>query len=176
MKGGFKLRVNDGRVMEGGTLTHLLAAISLVDLPKYLILDRGDVVGKGLLYDKMQIEGEFTNNKLNINQLAFLSSALDAGGKGEVDLATGNLDMILVARPWQNIESFIGAIPLLGRVLTGEDKSLLRKVYHIHGPASNATVDEITPEEAGLPKGGYLEDLFTPSKWFEPRKKAEKAK
>ena len=171
MKGGFKLRVIDGRIMEGGTLTHLLAAISLVDLPKYLIFDRGDVVGEGLLYDKLQLEGVFNNNILNIDRLAFLSSALDAGGKGQVDLDTGNLDIVLVARPWQNIESLIGSIPGIGRVLMGEDKSLLRKVYHIHGPASDAVVDEITPEEAGLPKGGYLEDLFTPSKWFEPKKK-----
>ncbi len=173
MKGSFKLSVNDGRVLEGGTLTHLLAAISLVDLPKYLIFDRGDVVGEGLKYDKLQVEGLFIENKLNIDHLAFLSSALDAGGKGEVDLETGELEIILVARPWQNIEAFIGGIPGLGRVLTGEDKSLLRKVYRLHGPASDAAVNEIDAEEAGLPSGGYLEDLFTPSKWFEPKKKVE---
>jgi len=173
MKGGFKLRVNDGRVMEGGTLTRLLAAISIVDLPKYFIFDRGDVVGDGLLYEKLQVEGSFLGNKLHIDELAFLSSALDAGGTGEVDLASGKLDIVLVARPWQNIEAFIAGIPGLGRVLTGEDKSLLRKVYRIHGPASDAAVNEIDAEEAGLPSGGYLEDLFTPSKWFEPKKKVE---
>lgn len=173
MKGGFKLRVDDGRILEGGTLTHLLAAISLVDLPKYLIFDRGDVVGEGLFYDKLQVEGVFEANKLYIDQLAFLSSALDAGGTGEVDLASGALDIVLVARPWQNIESLISRIPLLGSILTGEDKSLLRKVYHIHGPASDALVDEVDPEDVGLPKGGYLEDLFTPSRWFEAKPQVE---
>ncbi|MDQ6983927.1 MAG: AsmA-like C-terminal domain-containing protein, partial [Ghiorsea sp.] len=168
MKGGFKLRVNDGRIMEGGTLTRLLAAISLVDLPKYLIFDRGDVVGEGLLYGKLQVEGSFAGNKLIIDQLGFLSSALDAGGTGEVDLEDGTMDIVLVARPWQNIEVFISKIPLLGSILTGEDKSILRKIYRIHGPASDAKVDELDAEEAGLPSGGYLEDLFTPSKWFEP--------
>ena len=173
MKGGFKLRVNDGRIMEGGTLTRLLAAISLVDLPKYLILDRGDVVGEGLLYDKLQVEGSFAGNQLKIDQLGFLSSALDAGGTGVVDLEQGTMDIVLVARPWQNIEVFISEIPLLGSVLTGKDKSVLRKIYRIHGPASDAKVDEIDAEEAGLPSGGYLEDLFTPSKWFEPVQKVK---
>jgi len=173
MKGGFKLRVNDGRIMEGGTLTRLLAAISIVDLPKYLILDRGDVVGDGLLYDKLQVEGSFVGHKLNIDQLGFLSSALDAGGTGEVDLETGELDIVLVARPWQNIEVFISKVPLLGSILTGEDQSILRKIYRIHGPASDANVDEIDAEEAGLPSGGYLEDLFAPSKWFEPKQKVK---
>jgi hypothetical protein len=50
---------------------------------------------------------------------------------------------------------------LLGRLLAGEDKSLLRKVYRIHGPASNAEVDELDPSEAGLPRSGLLEDLFS---------------
>jgi len=171
MKGSFKLRVDDGRIMEGGTLTHLLAAISIADLPKYLIFDRGDIVGSGLLYDKLQVEGDFASNKLNIHKLAFLSSALDAGGTGEVDLATGTLDVVLVARPWQNIEAFISYIPLLGPILTGEDKSLLRKVYHIQGPASDAAVNEVKPEDVGLPSSGYLEDLFTPGRWFEPKQK-----
>ncbi|MDX8382374.1 MAG: AsmA-like C-terminal domain-containing protein [Ghiorsea sp.] len=171
MKGSFKLRVDDGRIMEGGTLTHLLAAISIADLPKYLIFDRGDIVGSGLLYDKLQVEGDFASNKLNIHKLAFLSSALDAGGTGEVDLATGNLDVVLVARPWQNIEAFLSHIPLLGPILTGEDKSLLRKVYHIQGPASDADVNEVKPEDVGLPSSGYLEDLFTPGRWFEPKQK-----
>ncbi len=167
MKGDFRLRVDKGRIMEGGTLTHLLAAISLVDLPKYLIFQRGDVISKGLSYDKMQIEADFDANILNIKELAFLSSALDAGGKGKVDLATGKMDVLLVARPWQNIEAIVGHIPLLGTVLTGQDKSFLRKVYHIHGLASDAEVDEVSPEEAGLPRSGLLEDLFSlPSKWF----------
>jgi len=167
MDGSFRLRVNEGRVMEGGTLTHLLAAMSLVDLPRYLIFHRKDVVGNGLLYDKMQIEAAFDENNLRIKQLAFKSSALAAGGYGDVDLSKGEIDMLLIARPWQNIEAIVGSIPLLGYVLTGEDKSFLRKVYHIHGPASNAAVVEISPQDAGLPSSGLLENLFTlPSRWF----------
>jgi uncharacterized protein YhdP len=153
--------------MEGGTLTHLLAAISLVDLPKYFVFQRGDIVGEGLFYDKLQIEADFNAEELNIRQLALTSSALDAGGTGKVDLATGDLDILLIARPWQNIEAIIGSIPVLGHVLAGEDKSFLRKVYRIHGPASDAAVDELTPEDAGLPQSGLLETLFSlPSRWF----------
>ena len=167
MKGSLRLRVDDGRILEGGTLTHLLAAISLVDLPKYLIFQRGDVVGEGLFYDKLQIEAEFNAEVLDIKQLALTSSALDAGGKGKVNLDTGDLDILLIARPWQNIEAIVGGIPLLGFVLAGEDKSFLRKVYRIHGPASDAAVDELNPEDAGLPQSGLLETLFSlPSRWF----------
>ena len=167
MKGNLRLRIDDGRIMEGGTLTHLLAAISLVDLPKYLVFQRGDIVGKGLFYDKLQIEADFNAEELDIRQLALTSSALDAGGTGKVNLDTGDLDILLIARPWQNIEAIIGNIPLLGHVLAGEDKSFLRKVYHIHGPASDAVVDELNPEDAGLPQSGLLETLFSlPSRWF----------
>ena len=167
MKGSLRLRIDDGRIMEGGTLTHLLAAISLVDLPKYFVLQREDIVGKGLFYDKLQIEAEFNSEILDIKQLALKSSALDAGGTGKVNLNTGDLDILLIARPWQNIEAIIGNIPFFGFILAGEDKSFLRKVYRIHGPASDAAVDELNPEDAGLPQSGLLETLFSlPSKWF----------
>ncbi|MDX8387640.1 MAG: AsmA-like C-terminal domain-containing protein [Ghiorsea sp.] len=167
MQGSFRLRVDEGRIMEGGTLTRLLAAISLFDLPKYLIFQRGDLVGKGLFYDKLQIEAGFDNETLDIKQLAMTSSALDAGGTGKVNLSTGEIDILLIARPWQNIEAIIGNVPVLGYVLAGEDKSFLRKVYRIHGPASDAAVDEMDPEEAGLPRSGLLEHLFSlPGKWF----------
>jgi len=45
----------------------------------------------------------------------------------------------------------------------------LRKVYRIHGPASDAQVDEVQPEDVGLPKSGYLEDLFSPGQWFQSK-------
>ncbi len=167
LDGHLRLRVDEGRINQGGTLTRLLAAISLVDLPKYLIFQRQDVVGKGLFYDKMQVEADFKEEKLTIKQLAFLSSALDAGGTGEVNLDTGHMDLVIIGRPWQNIEAVVGSIPLLGYVLTGKDKSLLRKVYRIHGPASDAQVDEMDPEDAGLPRSGLLEHLFSlPGKLF----------
>jgi len=44
------------------------------------------------------------------------------------------------------------------------------------GLDTEAEIDEeieIDAEEAGLPSGGYLEDLFTPSKWFEPVQKVK---
>ncbi len=173
VQGSLRLRIDDGRLMEGGTLTHLLAAISLVDLPKYLIFDRGDVVGKGLFYDKLQLEAAIDGHVLNIRQLSLQSSALAAGGRGKVSLDSGDLDIVLVVRPWQNAEVLIGYIPLLGDILTGEDKSILRKVYRIHGPASDAQVDEVDPEEVGLPKAGYLEDLFSPDKWFKTKDKSK---
>jgi len=171
MEGRFRLRVDDGRIMQGGTLVRLLAAISLVDWPKYFIFQRDDVVGEGLLYDRLQLEADFVNEKLHINQLAFQSSALDAGGRGEVDLASGDMDILLIARPWQNIEAILGSIPLLGDILTGKDKSLLRKIYRIHGPASDAQVDELEPQDIGLPSSGLLETLFSlPGQWFGERK------
>jgi len=167
MQGELRMKVNDGRIIQGGTLTHLLAAISLIDLPKYFIFQRGDIVGEGLLYKQLQIEAGFKEEQLNMHKLKLVSSAIDASGQGTINVDTGELDLLLVARPWQNIEAMIGGIPFLGQLLTGEDKSLLRKIYRIHGPASDATVDEVRPEDANLPASGFLEELFSlPGQWF----------
>ena len=161
LKANLRLRVDEGRILEGGTLTKLLSVISIIDLPKFLAFQREDLIGEGVLYDQMRLEADFDEQNLSINQLAIRSSALSGAGSGTMNMESGDLDLLLVVRPWQNIEAIVGYIPLLGDVLTGKDKSFLRKVYHVHGPASDAAVEEKSPEEAGLPSSGVIETLFS---------------
>jgi len=99
------------------------------------------------------------------------SSAMDLAGHGSLDLATSHIDLIAVIHPLQNLDVLLGKIPLLRDVLGGASHSLVRKVYRLHGPFSNAVVEKIKPEEAGLASPGIIERLFTlPDIWFGEQK------
>lgn len=167
LDGRLRLRVDNGRILEGGPMTRLLAAASLADLPRILTLDRKDLVGEGILYKRLQMEAEMHGNETSIRELAMRSSALDMAGHGSLDLSNGYLDLLMVMRPLQNLDAVIGAIPLLRDVLGGASRSLLRKIYHVHGPLSQAKVETMEPEAAGLAAPGLIERLITwPGKWF----------
>lgn len=173
MEGRLRFRVDDGRILEGGTLTRLLAAASLADLPKLLIGQRGDLIGSGMQYKRFQVEAVVSGKDAHIKKAALRSSAFDLAGHGGMDLQAATVDLMLVMRPFQNIDAVIGKVPLLRDVLGGGSHSVMRRVYHVHGPFSEAKVDSIKPAQAGLDSPGLLEALFSlPGSWFGKEKAA----
>ncbi|MDQ6967261.1 MAG: AsmA-like C-terminal domain-containing protein, partial [Mariprofundaceae bacterium] len=150
LRGRLRLRVDNGIILKGGTLTKTLAAVSLVDLPDLFFGNRKDLNKKGLYYKRLQIEASLQDQMFNIHNLGLRSSAVDIAGKGNLNLEKNNIDLTMIVRPFQNLDALLGKIPLLRDLLGGAAHSLIRKIYHMHGPLSNATVDQVSPEEAGL--------------------------
>lgn len=167
LDGRLRLRVDDGRILEGGTLTTLLSAINLSKLPALLMGQRADLRGPGIMYERLQMEAIMQNQEIRIRNVAMRSSAFDLVGHGRMDIARRVIDLYLIARPLQNLDALLAKIPLLRDVLGGASRSLLRKVYHMHGPFTDAAVESVTPEEAGLASKGLIEHLFAlPNAWF----------
>lgn len=167
LQGRLRLRADDGRVLEGGTMTKLLAASSLSDLLHYLTLSRKDLSGPGMLYKHLQLEASLDGATAHIRRLAMRASAMDIAGRGTLRLDNGDIDLMTVVRPLQNLDAILGAIPLLRDILGGAGRSLMRLVYHVYGPLPNAKVKQVTPEEAGLAAPGLLESLIAlPQRWF----------
>jgi len=176
LQGRLRLRVDDGVIRKGGTLTKLLAALSLTDLPKLLIGDRKDLTTDGLLFKRLQIQAFLTGKEFDIRNLAFRSSAIDIAGQGKMDLATTDVEMIMVARPFQNIDALLSKIPLLRDIIGGAAHSFKRKIYRMHGPVADAQVDSISAKEAGLADGGLIESLLDlPARWFDSNKTEQPA-
>jgi len=167
MDGRLRLRVDDGRVLEGGTLTTFLSAISLADLPKLLFGQRKDLSGPGIMYKRLQMEALMKDENISIRNLAMRSTAFDMAGHGSMDIRKDTIDLYLIARPLQNLDAILAKIPLLRDLLGGKAHSFMRKVYHMHGPFTHAEVDAVDPKEAGLASAGLVERLFAlPESWF----------
>jgi len=175
MHGRLRLRSDDGRlIVKGGTMTKLLAALSLTDLPKFLTGKRKDISGTGMFYERLQLEGAVNGETARINQLAIRASALDMAGSGKISLADGNVDLYMTVRPLQNLDAFLRMIPLLRDMILGPAKSVFRKVYHAYGPLYDAKIESVSPEDAGLPEAGFIERLIhLPGKWFGSEKPAQ---
>jgi len=167
LDGRLRLRVDDGRILEGGTLTTLLSAINLSRLPALLLGQRKDLSGPGMMYERLQMEAIMQNQDIRVRNVAMRSSAFDLVGHGRMDIAKNRIDLYLVAKPLQNLDALLSKIPLLRDLLGGASHSLMRKVYHMYGPFTDANVEEVTPEAAGLASKGLIEHLFSlPNDWF----------
>ena len=168
MKGRLRLRSDDGRLLvKDSTMTKLLAALSLTDLPKFLTGNRKDISGTGMFYKRLQLEATVNGETAHINQLAIRASALDMAGRGKINLANGNMDLYMAVRPLQNLDAFLRMIPLLRDLILGPAKSVFRRVYHAYGPLYDAKIQSVSPKDAGLPESGLIERLIQlPGKWF----------
>jgi len=167
LKGRLRLRVDKGRILEGGTLTKLLALLSLADLPRMLLGQREDLTGPGLFYDRLQMEGLLNNQHFEIYNLAMRATALDMAGRGSLDLQKNNIDLLMIVHPLQNLDAILNKIPLVRDILGGKSHSLMSKVYHMQGPLEDATIEEATPKESESAARRVVEGLFAlPERWF----------
>ncbi|TLS68604.1 hypothetical protein FEF65_02545 [Mariprofundus erugo] len=167
LDGRLRMRVDDGRILEGGTLTTLLAVINLSKLPALLLGKRDDLSGPGIKYDRLQMEAIIQNQDIHIRNVAMRSTAFDLIGHGAMDIDQASIDLYLVARPLQNLDAVLAKVPLLRDLIGGASHSLMRKVYHMVGPFTNATVEEVKPEQAGMASPGLIERMLAiPNDWF----------
>ena len=167
LKGRLRLQVVNGRVLKGGTLTKVLAALNWAELPKTLLGQRYDLTRAGLLYKKLQVEARLDEQMLQVKRLGMSSSALQMAGQGTLNLADGQVDMMVVAQPFQNLDAILGSIPILRDIIGGRAHSLFRKAYHMHGLISDAEVNEVSATDAGAPSSGLIDMLLNlPQRWF----------
>jgi len=169
LDGRLRMRVDQGRILEGGTLTTLLSAINLSQLPALLFGQRKDLSGPGIMYERLQMEAIMQNQTIHIRNVAMRSSAFDLVGQGNMNVDKNIIDLFLIAKPLQNLDALLSKIPLVRDLLGGRSHSLMRKVYHLSGPFTDAKVKAVRPREAGLSEAGIIERLFNiPNNWFGP--------
>ncbi|MDQ6993184.1 MAG: AsmA-like C-terminal domain-containing protein [Mariprofundus sp.] len=167
LDGRLRLRVDEGRILEGGTLTSLLAVMNLGQLPALLLGQRDDLTGQGIKYERLQMEALIQNKDIHVRDIVMRSTAFDLAGSGEMDLEKTTVDLYLVAHPLQNLDAILARIPLLRDILGGAARSFMRKIYHVYGPFSDALVETVNPKQAGLASAGLIEGLLSlPSRWF----------
>ncbi|MCF7821919.1 MAG: AsmA-like C-terminal region-containing protein [Mariprofundaceae bacterium] len=167
LDGRLRLRVNNGRILKGGTLSKFLAAISIADLPGLFFGGREDLTRPGLGYKRLQMEAVLHGKDVKIHQLAMRSSAMDVAGQGSMDMERTVVDLILVVRPFQNLDALLSRLPLLRDMFGGTAHSFIRRAYRMYGPVADAEVTQISTVEAGLPDPGMIEQLLNlPERWF----------
>lgn len=167
MDGRVRMRVDNGRVQKGGTLTKFLAAISLVDLPALFFGTRDDLTKPGIGYERLQMEATIDGKDVQVHKLAMRSSAMDVAGKGVMDVDSSFIDLLLVVRPFQNLDVLLSKVPIIRDMFGGAANSLMRKVYRMRGPIADAEVEPISQEEAGMATPGAFDHLLKmPEAWF----------
>ena len=153
------IEAEDFVMVEAPILASMLTVASLTGLMDTLS-------GNGIYFDRLVSDFTLTNGVVGTELLRVYGSALGITAKGSIDFNTTQVDLGGTIVPAYTINRILGAIPLLGPILTGgEGEGLIGFVYEMEGDLDDPEVS-VNPLSALAP--GFLRGLFEASDDDEP--------
>jgi hypothetical protein len=114
--------------------------------------------GEGIPFARLYGDFTLADGKLELRDMRAYGGAIGVTANGTVDLAGDALDISGTLVPAYTINSILGSIPLLGKVLVGsEGGGLFAANFRVAGPTANAAIT-VNPLSALAP--GVLRKLF----------------
>ncbi|MEM1409759.1 MAG: AsmA-like C-terminal domain-containing protein, partial [Pseudomonadota bacterium] len=152
---GFSGRFETGQLIikDAPTLARILAIGSLDALADLL-------GGEGIRFDKLEGDVWLREGRIGLSDAKLVGSSLGISAAGTIDLVDGMIDMRGAIAPAYAINSVLGLLPGIGRLLVSRDgEGILAFAYQVEGPLDKPTVT-VNTLTALTP--GILRRIFEP--------------
>ncbi|MEE9271914.1 MAG: AsmA-like C-terminal domain-containing protein [Robiginitomaculum sp.] len=154
---GKKGGVNGQAIMTDFVLVHAPAFTQLLSLASLQGLV-GTLGGKGLAFNELNMQFSLQDGIFKVRKARISGPALGLTGEGNISIANKTLDFNGVLVPSYTVNSILGSVPLLGRILVGKKgEGMFALNYTVKGPFS-ATQINVNPFSALTP--GFLRRIF----------------
>ncbi|WP_267223716.1 YhdP family protein [Dyella silvae] len=115
MDGKLSINITDGRMPEiGPGVARLFGLVSVLELPRRLSFDFGDVFGKGLAFDAISGDLKLGDGNANTDNLQIRSPAAEISIKGRTGMRAKDYDLQVLAVPHAG-----NSLPIVGAVVGG---------------------------------------------------------
>ncbi|NBB83917.1 MAG: hypothetical protein GVY28_10995 [Alphaproteobacteria bacterium] len=142
--------MRDFRAVDAPVLARLLAAMSLGGLQSLLGSD-------GLDFARAELDWSLAGDTLTLSDARAAGGSLGITADGTVDREAGTIDLQGTVVPVYGVNRVIGAIPLIGDLLTGGGEGVFAFTYSVDGPLDDPRVG-VNPVSVLAP--GFLRTLF----------------
>ncbi len=158
LEGGFTLSSGPGVIRRFAMISKIF---SLLNVSQYFRLKAPDLTVDGMPFDHMMGSFSLYQGVATTDDLRVESEAIRLIGKGDYDIATGEVDMVITAAPFVTIDRIVSAIPVAGYVLAGEEESFLASSFTVTDALSYPTVKAIPFESLAKGTWGIVKRFFT---------------
>ena len=146
-----RLKISRFRVRRAPVLTRLLSVASLTGISDVLS-------GKGLSFNRLVMPFSLDDRRLVVADARAVGSAIGITADGNIDLKNERVTLRGTLIPAYSINSVLGHIPILGRLITGgKGDGIFAATYSINGPLEQPKVS-VNPLVALAP--GFLRNLL----------------
>jgi uncharacterized protein involved in outer membrane biogenesis len=134
MEGTFDFVVNDGKIKKMTLLSNILNALNVAQL---LTFTMPEFSAQGMPFDTMTGRFLLKDLKLTTDDLLVQCPSMDFSVTGIFDFDQDELDLLIGVQVFRTVAKALGAIPYLGRKITGEGKTLTFAYFRARGPFDN---------------------------------------
>ncbi|OGW33709.1 MAG: hypothetical protein A2X58_04175 [Nitrospirae bacterium GWC2_56_14] len=143
LDGTVELRAKDGTIRKYPLLAKIFSILSVTEIFRGKLPDFGR---KGFAYSTMTVKGNLKQGKFVIDQVFIDGSSITLLAEGEVDLAEGTADLVVLVAPFSTVNWVIRHIPLLGKVMGG---TLISIPVKVSGKLDDPDVVILDPSAVG---------------------------
>ena len=143
MEGNFKISMKDAKL---GKFTVVSKIFSLLNFTEIVKLHMPDLLSRGMPLEA--VDGQFVMSKgtAHTEDLFMKSPAMNLSAIGDLNFSRKEISLIVGVQPLETIGKLLGSIPIAGKILTGENKSITVSYFQVSGPYADAAVTPIPGE------------------------------
>ena len=134
MEGTFDFVVKDGKIKKMTLLSNILNALNVAQL---LTFTMPEFSAHGMPFDTMTGRFLLKDLKLTTDDLLVQCPSMDFSVAGIFDFDVDELDLLIGVQVFRTVAKALGAIPYVGRKITGEGKTLTFAYFRARGPFDN---------------------------------------
>jgi len=144
--GGVYFEIKDGNFRRFNALSK---AFSLLNISQIFSGELPDMSGRGMKFNLARGTLSFGGGYVYTDDLSVFSNSLNMSFIGRVELDKLEADYILGVQPLQTVDKVVSKIPLVGWVLTGDEKTLFTVHFQVKGPLGDPEVTAIPGSSLG---------------------------
>ena len=140
LEGSLKIRMEKGRIRRFNVLSKVFSLLNVSQLIKGKL---PELTGEGLPYNAITGEIGIAKGVARTENLLVDSDAMKISIIGEADIARETLDLTVCLHPMGTVDTIVSKVPVVGRILAGEDESVISYYVKVTGDFSNPKVKHI---------------------------------
>jgi len=140
LEGNLMVRMEKGRIRRFHILSKVFSLLNVSQLFKGKL---PELTGEGLPYNTITGEIGIAKGIARTENLLVDSDAMRITIIGEADIARETLDFTVSLHPMGTVDAIVSRVPLVGRILVGEDESIICYYVEVKGDFSNPRVKHI---------------------------------
>ncbi len=143
LHGRLKLVAEDGTIKRSFFFARLFSLLNLTEIYRGQL---PDFENEGLDYKRMMASLEVKDGKIMVPSWSIDGRTLWMGARGEIDIATGNIDFTIMVSPFKTIDRIINSIPGIRWILGGR---LVAIPVKAGGTIENPNITPMSPSAVG---------------------------
>ncbi|PLY00190.1 MAG: hypothetical protein C0624_12545 [Desulfuromonas sp.] len=144
--GAAYLEITDGTLRKFNAISK---AFSLLNVSQLVKGDLPDISGHGMKFKLAKGTLSFGGDYVYFDDLAIFSNSLNMSMVGRVGITSQEADYILGVQPLQTVDKVVSKIPVVGWLLTGDEKTLFTVHFQVKGPLGDPSVVAIPGSSLG---------------------------